>query len=120
MRLSVATNFDDVLIDQLRDAPVYDVYGKLTSDVVGGGRSSYMLRRVSRRRLTQQIRAVHAAGFQFNYLLNAACLDNREYTREGQRQIRRLLDDLCAIGVDSVTVAVPYLLRLIKRSYPQL
>ena len=32
MRLSVATNFDDELIEQIADYPVTEIYGKLTSD----------------------------------------------------------------------------------------
>ena len=40
MKLSVATNFDDELIDKLKDYPVYEVYGKLQQDYVGGGRPS--------------------------------------------------------------------------------
>lgn len=120
MRLSVATNFDDELVEQLRGLPVHDLFGKLAVDEVGGGRSSYLLQSVSRRRLARHINAAHAAGFGFNYLLNAACLDNRESTRRGHRAIRRLLDGLCRLGIDSVTVAVPSLLKLIKRSYPTL
>ena len=38
MKLSVACNFDDALLDGLRDYPVYEIYGKLTSDYFGGGR----------------------------------------------------------------------------------
>ena len=38
MKLSVACNFDDALIPALAPYPVYEVYGKLTSDVLGGGR----------------------------------------------------------------------------------
>lgn len=50
-------------------------------------------------------------------LLNAGCLGNVEYTRAGQRRIRRLLDGLAGIGVTNVTVATPFLLRLIKTAY---
>lgn len=120
MKFSVATNFDDRLIEGLRGYPVHDLFGKLSADAVGGGRSSYMLGPVSKRRLESHIRAAHGAGFEFNYLLNAACLDNHEYTSSGQKEIRRLLDYLEGLGVDSVTVALPYLMRLVKRSYPRL
>ena len=43
-----------------------------------------------------------------------------EFTRTGQRQIRRLLDWLSVIDVDSVTVAIPYLAQMIKKNYPRL
>lgn len=120
MRLSVATNFEPDLVEGIKGYPVYELFGKLPADPLGGGRASYMLSPLSRRALAAHVRDAHRHGIRFNYLLNAACLDNREWTRKGQREIRRLLDWLAEIGVDAVTVSLPYLLDLIKRSYPQL
>jgi len=120
MQFSVATNFDDALIEGLKDYPVREVYGKLPRDAVGGGRSSYMLAPLSKRRLAEHVHRVKASGMRFNYLLNAACMDNKEITRQGQRQIRKLLDWICEIGAEAVTVANPLLLKLIKQHYAQL
>jgi len=119
MRLSVATNFQPELIEGVAGYPVHELFGALPADPLGGGRASYMLAPVSRRRLAAHVRHAHRRGLRFNYLLNAACLDNREWTRRGQRQIRRLLDWLAEIGVDAATVSLPQLLELIKRCYPQ-
>ena len=120
MRLSVATNFDPHLIDSLREYPVVELFGKLREDAVGGGRASYQLAPISRKRLAAHVRDARAAGFGFNYLLNAACLGNREITRAGQGEIERLCGWLGEIGVDSVTVSSPYLLRLVKTRFPSL
>ncbi len=120
MRLSVATNFESELIESIRGFPVLELYGKLREDAVGGGRAPYQLAPVTRRRLADHVAGAHRAGIQFNYLLNSSCMGNREITRRGQRAMEKLLDWVCRIGVDSVTVATPYLLRLIKTRYPQL
>ena len=120
MRLSVATNFEPDLIDALKGYPVYELFGKLPADPLGGGRASYMLSPLSKRALAAHVRDAHRRSIRFNYLLNAACLDNREWTRKGQREIRALLDWLAEIDVDAVTLSLPYLLDLIKRCYPQL
>jgi len=46
MKLSVACTFEPGLIGRVTAAPeVYEVYGKLQSDCIGGGRSSYTLRK---------------------------------------------------------------------------
>lgn len=119
MRLSVATNFKPDLIDALKGFPVYELFGKLPADPLGGGRASYMLSPLTKRALAAHVREAHRHGIRFSYLLNAACLDNREWTRKGQREIRALLDWLAEIEVDAITVSLPYLLVLIKRSYPQ-
>ncbi|MBI3127062.1 MAG: U32 family peptidase [Candidatus Tectomicrobia bacterium] len=120
MRLSVASNYDPRLVEGLAGYPVEEVYGKLPADCLGGGRASYMLGPLSRRRLAEHAAHVRRAGMRFNYLLNAACWDNRETTRRGQRELRGLLDWIVSIGAGAVTVSIPSILALIKRSYPAL
>ncbi len=120
MKLSVACNFDPALIDGLKGYPVYEVYGKLTSDYFGGGRPSFYLPEVDRKGLEAYVKKCHAAGIEFNYLLNASAMGNKEFTREGQRNIEELLEWLDAIGVDSVTVANVFFLRLVKARHPRL
>lgn len=120
MRLSVACNFDPELPGQLSSLPVYEVFGKLTSDYFGGGRPSFYLPMVDKPELERYVEKTHEAGIEFNYLINSVCMSNAELTKEGQRELRKLLDWVTDIGVDSVTVASIYLLRMIKRCYPQL
>jgi collagenase-like PrtC family protease len=118
MRLSVATNFDDRLIELIRGYPVFEVYGKLPSDLIGGGRASLMLGPLSAKQLRRHIEIAHRRGIQFNYLLNASCLDNIELTRKGRQRIYRMLQWLRDLEVDAVTVAIPFLLEFIKHHFP--
>jgi collagenase-like PrtC family protease len=120
MKFSVACNFDDALLEGLAPYPVYEIYGKLTSDYFGGGRPSFYLPEVTRESLAHFVQKTHAKGIAFNYLFNASAMGNTEYTREGQRQMEELLEWVAGIGVDSVTVATIYFLRLVKRRCPQL
>ncbi len=120
MKLSVACTFEPDQIADLAQYPVYEIFGKLTSDAFGGGRPSFYLPQVDRPALERTVQRAHAAGIEFNYLLNASAMGNLEYTREGQRAIDEILEWIDGIGVDSVTVANIYLLRLIKRRVPRL
>jgi len=43
-RLSVATNFDNNLLERIATYPVEDVYGKLTDDFVGGAGQVILLK----------------------------------------------------------------------------
>lgn len=117
---SVATNFDDGFLDAVSSYPVTEVFGKLSSDPVGGGRASFMLPTLSRRRFERHVQAARSKGIGFNYLLNPACLDNREYTRKGQKQIEALLEYIEGAGVSAVTIALPFLLPIIKKRHPRL
>jgi collagenase-like PrtC family protease len=118
--LSVATNFENSLLDAISVYPVTEVFGKLSSDPVGGGRASFTLPPLSRRRFEQHVQAARSKGIGFNYLLNPACMDNREYTRQGQREIEALLEYIEGAGVNAVTISLPLLLPIIKKRHPRL
>lgn len=110
--------WDRPLLERLDAARVAEVYGKLQHDVVGGGRDAAMLPAITEGALADHVDLAHQHGLKFNYLLNATCLGNVEWTADGAARIRALLDWLAAIGVDGVTVATPYLLDVVKRHYP--
>ncbi len=120
MKFSVACNFDEALIEGLKAYPVYEIYGKLTSDYFGGGRPSFYLPEVNKKKLEHFVNLAHQQNIGFNYLLNASTMANMEFTKEGQREMEALLEWLNDIGVDSVTVANVYFLRLVKRRYPRI
>ncbi len=118
MRLSVATNFDNEFLRRISSYPVEEVYGKLSRDFVGGGRASYSAEKIDVSALESHVQAAHNLGIKFNYLMNSVCLGNREWSGSGIREIRRILDYLSKIKVDSITVSIPYLAELIKKHYP--
>ncbi len=120
MKFSVPHNWQAELLPGLERFKVAELYSKLASDFVGGGRASYILPHVSKSKAAMYITEARRSGAKFNYLLNATCMGNREWTIKGQRSIVALLDWLMDIGVDGVTVSIPYLLELIKRRYPKL
>lgn len=120
MKFSVPTNWQKDLVSNIRVDCIEDLYGQLASDFIGGGRASYALPSISKKNVIAQIQEIHKNGMRFNYLLNASCLDNKEWTASGQKRIRKFLDWLVEIKVDIVTVTIPYLLELIKRQYPNL
>lgn len=120
MKFSVACNFDDALLDGLKPYPVYEIYGKLTTDHFGGGRPSFYLPSVNESKLKSYVEKYHGQHIAFNYLLNASTMGNMEFTRQGQRKIAEMFEWLEAMGVDSVTVATPFFLKLIKARYPRI
>lgn len=117
---SVATNFDDGLLDALSPYPVKEVFGKLASDFVGGGRATLALPPLSRRKFERHVARARSLGIGFNYLLNPACMDNREFTRRGQKEIEALLEYIETAGASAVTISLPFLLPIIKKRHPWL
>ena len=117
MKLSVATNFDDRLIDELKKYPVYEVYGKLQEDYIGGGRPANTLKSIDLKRLEEHVKKVRDSNIKFNYLMNGACLSNNEQSYEWQKKLKDFLDYLRDIGVNALTVTNPFLLQIIKKYY---
>lgn len=118
IKFAVPTNWQDDLISAINKEGVTEVYGKLQSDFVGGAKLSSQVPFVAKRKAGKHIEQIHRIGRRFNYVLNSSCLDNLEWTISGQKKIRKLLDWLVDIKVDTVTVSSPYLLELIKKKYP--
>ncbi len=118
MLFSVGTNFDNGLINTLKKDEVRTLYGKLPVDFIGGGRPSYVLPKITRKKVAAHIQEIHKQGLKFDYLLNSSCLGNKEFTSSGQKKIHELLMWLSDIKIDQITLTLPYLAEIIKEYYP--
>jgi collagenase-like PrtC family protease len=59
-------------------------------------------------------------GIRFNYLLNPLCLGNRDVLPEEHRKIVDFLGQLYDGGIRWVTICSPYLLKIIKKQFPEM
>lgn len=118
MQISMPANYDPELIPRLAPYPVTEIYGKFPSDLVGGGRPSYMGTPLGRSDLQHYVSTAREHGIAFNYLLNSSCLGNREWTKRWQRKLMRFLDRLSRMGIGRLTVSTPFLLEAIKDRRP--
>lgn len=120
MHYSIATNWDPKLPGLLEEREVTTLYGQIWLDPLGGGRMLLFLPRNDRKEVESFIAEAGNRGLGFNYLLNASCLDNLEFTRNGYKEIRRHLEWIEKSGAEMVTVTLPFLLEMIKRDFPGL
>lgn len=121
MKLLVPSNWDDNLIDGLAGIGSVDsLYGQANSDEYGGGRSSLFLPFTTAEKMRAHVGKARAAGFGFNYVMNATCFENIRIGREFESRLRRHLDFLCSMGVTGVTATDVPLIRLIRKHYPSL
>ena len=117
MKISLATNFDDTLIDRIKDYPIYEVYGKLNYDLIGGGRATNYLKEIDTKSFERHVKKVRKANINFNYLLNSACIENLNQSKEWVDNVIEFLNYLKDVGVNNLTVCNPYLLELIKKHF---
>ena len=122
--LCLATCWEDDYLVQLEEQgihdKVYELYGSLGTSIIGSGRASFSLPKISSEQARRHIQKAHSLGIKFDYLLNASCLGNREFENEGRKKILTLLDWLDECDVDMVTVSIPYLVEVIKRYFPRM
>ena len=121
MKYDLATNFDNGLIERI--APygvVKSLYGKLASDVVGGGRPSFAIGDISKKQLESHIQVAHEHGIKFSYLFNALCSDNREFSGKTNLQMRDFIKYIQDTGTDIITIGSPYMLQLVKDVAPEM
>lgn len=117
MKLSIATNFDNNLINQISKYPVYEIYGKFKKDMFGGGRPSNTLEAIDKEKLELHVKTARDNNIKFNYLLNSACFSNREIDKKWQKEAIEFLQYLEKIGVNALTVSNHLLLKLIKKYF---
>ncbi|TXT66728.1 MAG: hypothetical protein BAJALOKI1v1_260026 [Promethearchaeota archaeon] len=118
--MHVATNWDPDLIEKLASYPVVDLYGVADHTLVGGGRPSFLLRKVTKMDIENYIKKVHDFGMEFSYLFNAPCLNNLEYDIKYHAKLIEYIQWVSDIGTDSVIVTIPFLIQLIHEQFPEL
>jgi collagenase-like PrtC family protease len=121
MQLLVPANWDRGLISSLsQNKATIQIYGVLPTSMLGSGGSGPDIPQMTLKDAEGYVKQAHSAGLTFNYLLNAPCMNNVEWREDTHRELLQHLEWLSNIGVDSVTVVIPYLLELIKRQFPHL
>jgi collagenase-like PrtC family protease len=120
MRLSIPTNWADDFFEKVDLSAVTEIFGKLQSDYIGGGRASVLLKKLPLSRFKEHVKEISKRGIVFNYLLNATCMCNKEFSIKGHREICKLLDFISEHEIPMVTVGLPQIVMLIKSKYPHL
>jgi collagenase-like PrtC family protease len=122
MRLSVAYNWDQRLIEEVAKAkyPVYDFYASAQHTAVGGGRPSFILPSPTEDMMRDQIKRMHESGIEFTYVLNAPCMAGQEFVRETHENLIAEFQQIQDIGCDGVVLTIPYLIEIVKEQFPKL
>jgi len=121
MRLLAPINWDTELIPPLSQIKAdIQIFGVLPTSMMGSGMSGPDIPQMTTQQAREYINMAHYADLTFNYLLNAPCMNNMEWHQDIHRELLQHLEWLSDAEVDSVTVAIPYLLELVKSQFPHL
>lgn len=117
MKISIATNWDDALLDKLSNLPVDELYGSFPAAPVGCSFSS-IVSGLSLEKSIEHIQLVQKKGWNFNYIMDAICLGNRENSPAFRKEVHAYITWLADNGIAHITVANPFLLEMIQEHFP--
>ena len=128
-KFTIPTTFSSDFIDQLSElnqefsesgGRIAEIYGSFQEGAFNSARPSKYLPAVNREQFQRHVAQARDKGITFNYLFNAPSYCNLEYTHAGRTELAELLGFLVDAGVASVTVAIPYLVEIIRSAFPRL
>lgn len=128
IEFSVAADFKrstldayDQLNQRYSGRKVAETFGQISiGNQLGSGRPGDMLPAVTKIDFEKYVSYGLKKGIGFNYSLNMTCYGNQEFTQEGLKAIDTLIHYLYNIGVNSITVAIPFLIDYISRQKTEL
>lgn len=117
-KLILPTNWDHALLPRaVPFKPAY-LYGALPREATV--RSSLVLPQATEEDIADQIAQAAELGIKFTYVMNATCLGNRELSEDGRWEILQRLEWLRGVGAAAVVTANPYVMELVRKSFPDL
>lgn len=105
---------------QRNNTRIIELFGSFSESVISSARASYLLPKFSQDLLSKYIKKAHSFNIEFNYLLNPSCLGNIEYTSSYRKELLNFVGLLITLGVDKITVTIPFLFEFLKKYYPDL
>lgn len=119
MNLCIASSWDDELLEGLsqinsQNETIHELFGSLRQSLTGSGHSSVSIRGKcnTREEVENYVRKIHSHGFKFNYTLNASCLQNMEYDKEGHRELIEHIEWINDIADENEHIKITAILAL--------
>ncbi len=95
-----------------------EIYMAGTPEVLGSGRVTLHAPLLDE--IASQTRYVHDKKLKMGIVLNPSCMGGQHLTSQGYNMFRWYFGKLNEIGVDTVTVAEPYLVEMLRKEFPDI
>ena len=126
--LSVPAMFTNEYLEKLnqmnkenkRGVKIYETYGSIPGYLVGSIRPSNTLKSITKEELFSYIKKGKELGIGFNYIMNSTVLDGFEYNKELKMEVINFIKELVSVGLSKITISVPYLIKLVRKYFPNL
>lgn len=120
MKICISSQWDNELLSEYAKLGVNEIYCSLRVATIGSARPAVCLPDATVGEARKHIALAHSLGMEFNYVANSSCLGNIEFSQKGRDNLIEFFELVDSLGVDIVTLAVPYLIELVKKEFPRL
>ena len=120
MKYTVGFNWDEELLSKINYPEVASIYAGEGNAPIGSGRAPLVIKSVNENQIRKCIKKAHEQGMEFDFTLNSGCLSNKEYTKEGHKEIVEYLERIDELGVDSITVTLPSIINIARKYVPRI
>ena len=96
----------------------YEIYMAGTPEVLGSGRITLHAPMLDE--IVTQTEYLHDRKLKIGIVMNPSCMGGQHLTSQGYNMFRWYFGKLNDIGVDSVTVAEPYLIEMLRKEFPDI
>ncbi len=95
-----------------------EIYMAGTPEILGSGRIT--LHAPVLEEIAEQTQYLHEKKLEMGIVLNPSCMGGQHLTSQGYNMFKWYFGKLNEIGVDSVTVAEPYLVEMLAKEFPDI
>lgn len=125
MYLSIPTNWDNRIVDKIREInsssdycyKVGSVYGAFLTKI-GSGR--FETPNISEEYAQEHIRKIKKLGVKFNFVANSPSLGGKEHDVTYREELLGEIERIVNLGVEMITVSIPFLGELINYHFPHI
>ncbi len=97
---------------------VAEIYMAGIPEVLGSGRITLYAPLLEE--IAQQTRYVHDNRLNIGIVMNPSCMGGQHLTSQGYKTFKWYLEKLNEFGVDTITVAEPYLIEMLAKEFPDM
>lgn len=102
------------------DIKVKEVYGSYKKSLYGSGRKNSILPDVDFEKFKEYILFCNENRIKFNYTLNLNCMENREFTVCGKKELRKEIQKFVDMGIRDFTIAMPSIIDIFEKDFPNI
>ena len=125
--LSVPAMFNEDYLKKLNNlnnlnnsVKIIETYGSIPNFLFGSIRPANTIKQISKKDLIFYIKKSKELNLGFNYIMNTTVFSENEFTDDKKEELIKFIQELINAGMTKITIAIPLLIKFIRKNFPNL